>query len=130
MLAGLGAADSASAQASAEDAARRVAEAWLQLVDSGQYGLSWDEASALFKGAIGRDQWINSVTGVRRPLGALKDRKLQSATRTRTLPGAPDGDYVVIQYEASFANKQRAVETVTPMREADGQWRVGGYYVR
>ena len=125
-----GAAGRASAQASPEEAAKRAAEAWLQLVDSGQYGLSWDGASTLFKGAIIRDQWINAVTGVRRPLGPLKDRKLQSATRTRTLPGAPDGDYVVLQYETSFTNKQRAVETVTPMKETDGQWRVSGYYVK
>ncbi len=125
-----GAAGRASAQASPEDAARRAAEAWLQLADSGQYGLSWDEASTLFKGAITRDQWINAVTGVRQPLGPLKDRKFQSATRTRTLPGAPDGDYVVLQYETTFTNKQRAVETVTPMKEPDGQWRVSGYYVK
>jgi len=120
----------AAAQSSPEAAAQQAAENWLQLVDSGQYGLSWDEAAPLFKGAISRDQWIDAVTGVRRPLGPLKERKLQSATRTRTLPGAPDGDYVVLQYESAFANTQRAVETVTPMRGPDGQWKVSGYYVR
>jgi hypothetical protein len=120
----------AVAQQAADPAAQRAADQWLQLVDSGQYGLSWDGAAALFKGAIGRDQWIAAVTGARRPLGPLKERKLQSATATRTLPGAPDGDYVVLQYETSFENKPRAVETVTPMREADGQWKVSGYYVR
>jgi hypothetical protein len=36
----------------------------------------------------------------------------------------------VIQFETSFANKQRAVETVTPMLDTDGAWRVSGYYVR
>ena len=29
------------------------------------------------------------------------------------LPGAPDGEYVVIQFETAFQNKARAVETVT-----------------
>ena len=120
----------AVAQQAADPAAQRAADQWLQLVDSGQFGLSWDGAAALFKGAIGRDQWIAAVTGARRPLGPLKERKLQSATATRTLPGAPEGDYVVLQYETSFENKPRAVETVTPMREADGQWKVSGYYVR
>jgi hypothetical protein len=46
------------------------------------------------------------------------------------LPGAPDGQYVVIQFETSFENKHNAVETVTPMLEPNGQWRVSGYYIR
>jgi hypothetical protein len=49
---------------------------------------------------------------------------------TRTLPGAPDGDYVVIQYRTRFEHKAAAVETVPPMRDADGQWRVSGYFIR
>jgi hypothetical protein len=36
----------------------------------------------------------------------------------------------VIQFATSFENKQSAVETVTPMRDSDGTWRVSGYYVR
>ena len=45
-------------------------------------------------------------------------------------PGAPDGEYVVIQYEASFENKASAVETITPMLDKDGQWRVSGYFMK
>jgi hypothetical protein len=37
---------------------------------------------------------------------------------------------VVLQYQTSFANKKDAVETVTPMRDKDGQWRVSGYYIK
>ena len=47
-----------------------------------------------------------------------------------SLPGAPDGEYVVIQFEASFGNKRASVETVTPMLDKDGQWRVSGYYIK
>jgi hypothetical protein len=45
------------------------------------------------------------------------------------LPGAPDGEYVVIQYETSFEKKAFAIETVTPSFEKDGIWRVSGYYI-
>jgi hypothetical protein len=55
---------------------------------------------------------------------------MSSARYSRTLPGAPDGEYVVIQYSSQFANKASAVETVTPMREKDGSWKVSGYYVK
>ncbi len=47
-----------------------------------------------------------------------------------SLPGVPDGDYVVIQYEASFENKRSAVETITPVLDEDGAMRVAGYYIR
>lgn len=52
------------------------------------------------------------------------------STYTKKLPGAPDGEYVVIQYESSFEHKQSAVETVTPMLDKDGKWRVSGYYIK
>jgi hypothetical protein len=53
-----------------------------------------------------------------------------SAKYTRTLPGAPDGEYVVIQYSAAFEKRQSAVETVTPMFDRDGKWRASGYYIK
>ena len=113
-----------------EQAAQRAAESWLRLTDSGQYGPSWDAAAQLFKGAVTRDQWIKSIRSVRGPLGAVKTRALQKATRTSTLPGAPAGDYVVLQYVTSFENKEGAGETITPMLESDGRWRVSGYYIK
>jgi hypothetical protein len=53
-----------------------------------------------------------------------------SAKFARSLPGAPDGEYVVIQFTTSFDGKAVATETVTPMKDPDGHWRVSGYYIR
>ena len=47
-----------------------------------------------------------------------------------SLPGAPDGQYVVIQFKSSFTNKKTTIETVTPMLDKDGKWRVSGYYIK
>ena len=41
-----------------------------------------------------------------------------------------DGKYVVIQYDTVFEHKASAVETVTPMPDPDGVWRVSGYFIR
>jgi hypothetical protein len=57
-------------------------------------------------------------------------RKLKSKQYTKNLPGAPDGECVVIQYETTFEKKQSAIETVTPMLDKDGKWRVSGYYIK
>jgi hypothetical protein len=37
---------------------------------------------------------------------------------------------VTIQYETVFENKASAVETITPMLDPDGIWRVSGYFIR
>jgi hypothetical protein len=106
------------------------AERWLGLVDQGKYGESWREAAALFRNAINQGQWEQSLQAVRKPLGKLITRKIRMKTYRTSLPGAPDGEYVVIEFESSFENKKSAVETVTPMMDKDGKWRVSGYYIK
>ena len=113
-----------------EIAAESAALAWLGLVDAGQYSASWDAASALFRQHILQSQWQTAAANARAPLGALKSRKVQSATFTRSVPGAPDGEYVIVTFASSFENKGSAIETVTPMLDTDGSWRVSGYYIR
>lgn len=116
--------------AAKENAAVLVAQHWLAMVDGGEYAHSWDEAAEYFKGAITREQWGQSLQGVRKPLGKVISREVKSKTYTTSLPGAPDGEYVVIQFETSFEHKKSAVETVTPMIDTDGKWRVSGYYIK
>ena len=114
----------------AEDLAGMAAAKWLALVDEGKYLESWDEAAQLFKKAVTAEQWKTSVSGVRNPLGKLISRSVKSKTYFTSLPGAPDGEYVVIQFDTSFEHKKSAVETVTPMLDRDGKWRVSGYYIK
>jgi hypothetical protein len=118
------------AQQKPEQLAQQSAEVWLTLVDSGKYADSWQEASQLFKAHVTKEQWQNALQATRDPLGKKLSRKLKSATYKTALPGAPDGEYVVIQFESTFERKQSAVETVTPMLDRDGKWRVSGYYIK
>ena len=111
------------------DAAVAAATAWLATVDSGAYADSWKETSSLFQGAVSQATFSAQLRGVRGPLGAVKSRKLSSATFTTSVPGAPDGKYWVLQFSTSFEKKASAVETVTPMLD-HGKWKVGGYYIR
>jgi hypothetical protein len=113
-----------------EKAAIASAEKWLKLVDNGNYTKSWQESSRYFKMLVKEDQWIQAAQTTRGPLGKLVSRKVKSATYTTTLPSAPDGEYVVIEFETAFKNKKSSIETVTPMVDKDGKWRVSGYYIR
>lgn len=110
--------------------AQGAAKAWLALVDGTKYGESWDEAASLLKAAVTKADFERTFKGVRAPLGPAKSRVIKSATFSRTLPGVPDGEYVVVQFDTRFENKAGAVETVTPMHEKDGSWRVSGYYIK
>jgi len=106
-----------------------AARNWVTLVDNAQWQRSWETAAILFKSQISADQWASAIQTVRQPIGAVASRTLQSATRTKSLPGAPAGDYVVMQFQTNFANKANAVETITVVH-ADSQWTVTGYFIR
>ena len=112
------------------DAAKKSAESWLAVVDKGDYAASYDEAARIFKLAITKEDWLQKVRAARGPLGKMISRKLKLMQYETTLPGAPDGEYVVVQYDTSFENKRSAVETITPTLDKDGQWRVSGYFIR
>ncbi len=119
----------AGASAEKQRAADQAAGKWLSLVDAGAYDESWRRAASLFKRQIGAAQWQAAVAAAREPLGSMISRTLVAATYTTSLPGAPDGEYVVLQYRCEFEHKKSAIETVTPMQD-DGEWRVSGYYIR
>lgn len=123
------AAPAADASAQAVEAATTATTSWLAVADTGNYADSWSQGASAFRGAVTQSQWDEALRSVRAPLGAVKSRKLMSAQFTRTLPGAPAGEYVVIQYQTEFANRA-GIETVVPMREADGSWKVSGYAIR
>jgi len=120
----------ASTQDAAKKAATSAAQAWLALVDKGDSAESWKTGAHYFKNALSQEQWGQALQAARIPLGKTLSRKLLSQSYETSLPGAPDGEYVVIQYDASFEGKKVATETVTPVLDSDGVWRVSGYYIQ
>jgi hypothetical protein len=114
----------------AEKSAVAAAEAWLELVDGGDYAKSWLEAASYLRGAVSKDTFEQQMSAARNPLGKVLSREVKKTTYMTTAPGAPDGEYVVIQTDTSFENKKSAVETITPMLDEDGKWRVSGYFIK
>jgi len=110
--------------------AEAAAREWLALADAGDAQRTWSAAAVLFQRAVPQDQWARALSAARDPLGSVVSRTLRDARQVQELPGAPDGDYVVFQFDTQFEHKRSAVETVTPMRDPDGSWRVSGYFIR
>jgi hypothetical protein len=113
----------------AEAAAVEAAHPWLALVDDRQYEASWQQAAAQFRNAAPQEDWVQKSSRVRDPMGAVHEREVRQARYATSLPGAPEGEYVVVQFNTRFENKEHAVETVSCVKE-DGNWRATGYYIR
>ncbi len=117
-------------QTEAEKKAVEATQIWLAVVDQEKYSEGWETAAAYLKNAVSKDAFVKALTGARKSLGHLKSRQLKSTDYRTSLPGAPDGQYVVIQFETSFENKKSAIETITPMLENDGAWKISGYFIK
>ena len=105
------------------------AKEWLGLIYDNNYSQSWDNAASLFQKAVTKEQWTQQLSGIVPPLGKVISREVISAEYHTELPGAPDGEYIVIQFKTSFENKNESVETVTQMID-DDQWKVSGYFIK
>ncbi len=116
---------SPSPSAASADSARK----WLTLIDQQNWSESWREAGTLFRSHISIDAWASAIIPVRRPLGAVISRSLASVTKATSLPGAPTGEYELLEFHTDFAAKKEAIETVVLAKEQVG-WRVDGYFIR
>lgn len=105
------------------------AKGWLGLIYEQDYSQSWDNAASLFQKAVTKEQWTQQLSGIVPPLGKVISRDVISSEYHTTLPGAPDGEYIVIQFKTSFENKNESIETVTQMKDGD-QWKISGYFIK
>lgn len=121
--------DSAQSTPEAERNAIDSAQAWLELVDNQKYMESWEETAEFFKSGVPKQNWQEMMSILRKPLGKTLSRELIFQEDTTSIPGAPDGEYVVIHYKTSFEHNERARETIRSRLDSDNSWRVVGYYI-
>ena len=103
---------------------------WLALCDQANYSESWEAAATYFKDAVKKEQWEQMAAAVRKPLGKVIKREVKSQKYQTTAPGAPDGEYVIIQFSTIFENKKEAIETLSLMMDKSRGWRAAGYFVK
>lgn len=126
--------DASEAPERVESIATAIARAriWLQVIDAGpdHYAQSWRDASAGFRDSVTESDWVAMLKAGRPSFGSVISRQLISSQETRTLPGAPDAHYVVMQFATEFSRKKSATETVTFVQESDETWRPSGYFIK
>lgn len=119
----------AAAGGPAPEGARPAAEAWVALVDQGEFGQAWDEAAPYFQKHMARDKWVEALEQHHTPLGQVTERRYVETKVINDPPGAPKGRYVGFVYDTAFSHGARVYEYVTVLR-VDGQWRTVGYFLR
>jgi len=103
---------------------------WLALIDGGNAGAAWDLSSKQLKSSVTRDAFIKGMRDARKSLGKLETRTAERFARSHQLPGAPEGDYAIIDYTARFAQGKKLQERLVWSIEEGDIWRVAGYEYR
>ena len=110
-----------------EDAARQSVDAWLALLDAGNYAAAYDATGSFFRERVTAEEFRNKMAERLALLGALESRTLSSTQRLTTVPNAP-GDYFVFEFDGVYELRPNARERVTAVSES-GEWPVVGIYL-
>ena len=128
-IAGVALAPLAHAQDPRASEAQAAARAWLAIADKLDAEASYEAAGPKFRQALTPARWNDAVKTVRFPLGTLVQRSVTQTTFVKKLAGQPEGDYALIAYRTSWANKVVGRELVT-LDRVDGKWQVVGYVIQ
>ena len=110
--------------------ALQAAQAWLALIDNQQYAQSWDETADFFKSKVSKEKWLTVLNASQQKLGKVLSRSVFTRQYRTTMPGAPAGEYVIIEYRMSFEKDNSAVEKISMVLDSDNTWRVVGYLIK
>ena len=116
-----------TATAATITAAAAESDHWLSMIDHGQFAETWIAAAVVLQEAIPQKEWIDDLTARRPKLGRTIMRERKSESYSRTLRGAPTGDYVIVTYLTQFEKTPLVEETLAVAKDAIGQWHVAGY---
>ena len=113
-------------------AVQQSARAWLAQVDRLDAAASYNAAGEKFRAPITIDAWADALEKARAPLGAVAQRTLVETAFDRAAPpeGGPEVAIAVLLFRTAFAQRTGGSESVTLALDADGAWRVIGYFIR
>jgi hypothetical protein len=107
--------------------AQDEASQFMNLIDAGQYGGAWADASPIMKDVITQSQWISAMTETRRKLGNVLSRKLVSNKSRNILPFGTQGNFMILQYRTLFSWNVYQDEIIVLTTNEREQWRVFSY---
>ncbi len=120
----------ASAQDPRAATVQQAAREWLALADKEDAAATWKAAGPRFQEAITVARWAEGLRRQRMPRGEVIQRAIAATTFGSSFTGLPPGgNYALVRFRTSFAQKLAGGEHVTLELGADGVWRVIGYVI-
>ena len=101
---------------------------WLSKVDQGDFAAAWSEASSELRHKVSESDWIENLRAIRKPLGKIEHRSLDSLELLDSLPEVADGKFAMLYFSSAFENNAQTSEVIVLFQEQDGSWRTLGYY--
>jgi hypothetical protein len=111
----------------------KYAESIVAMIDNGQSGQVWDQASDVAKKTVSRDQFTKATEADRAKVGKMTSRKVEGVTRALSngKEKLPEGLYVNVNFATKFSNEAKPVrELVSFHLDSDKKWRLSGYTLR
>ena len=111
----------------------KYAESIVAMIDNGQSGQVWDQASDVAKKTVSRDQFTKATESDRAKVGKVTSRKLEGVTRALSngKEKLPQGLYVNVVFATQFSSESKPVrELVSFHLDSDKKWRLSGYTIR
>ena len=109
------------------DSALPAAQAWLGLIDAGNYDGSYDTAGrGLYEKVPTKKQWVTALKIMRAPWGGVVNRSpIQHLYQPNGIIGL-NGECMLIAFDTS-TKKDSDTKEVVVLRFEDGKWRGVGY---
>ena len=106
-----------------------AAEHFAQTIDTGDFAVAYSQASPLLRMAQDEHDFITAMERARNLLGPIQQRHLTALRSIGIYPRFPDGDYLIVQFEARTQHKNKAAEVIL-LRQQNGTWLVADYTIR
>lgn len=106
-----------------------AAHDWLVLLDSTDYGASYQETGQLVKQQVNPQQWEAGMAAARASMGIFKSRQLVNTQGVVDLPGVPAGQYVILTFLSEFEHHS-GNELLTYQLQDNGEWHLVGYFIQ
>lgn len=103
-------------------APQQAVEAWLAIMDNGDYPRTWEAAAGIFHKVITQAAWVKKCEQVRPQLGAV-------ISRTFTSVAELDPRRIEMKFDTCFEGLTKAVETVSCILDKQNRWAVIGYLI-
>ena len=106
-----------------------AAEHFARIIASGNSNTAYTQASPLLRLAQDEQEFATAIERAHQLLGPVQQRQLTALRTIGIYPRFPDGDYLIVQFEARTMHKDKAAEVML-LRHQDGVWLVADYSIR